>query len=108
MEQICQLGTKGKPKTEVFRKAKCHEITVHVAPLMDLSHLKNAEFATHLQKYKERVVLREDDVTDKEGYRATFAKQGKTDGSGEVPRRSPTTSWHVFSSMWCSCTEEMQ
>ena len=35
---------------------------------MDLCHLKNAEFAKHLQKYKERVVLRGGNVKDEEGY----------------------------------------
>ena len=42
---------------------------------MDLCHLKNAELAKHLQKYKGRVVLRGDNVKDEEGYRAVFAEQ---------------------------------
>ena len=50
--------------------------TVHVANLMDLCNLKNAELAKHLQIYKARVVLREDNVKDEEGYRTAFAEQG--------------------------------
>ena len=44
--------------------------------LMDPCHLKNAELATHLPDYKERVVFLEDTVKDEEGYRAVFAEPG--------------------------------
>ena len=43
---------------------------------MDLCHLKNAELAKHLQKYKGRVVLRVENVRDEEGYRAIFTEFG--------------------------------
>ena len=49
-------------KSDVFRQAKKDGKTVHFANLMDLCHLKNAELAKHLQKYKERVALRGDNV----------------------------------------------
>ena len=52
------------------------EKTVPFVNLMDLCHLKNAELVKHLQKYKERVVLRRDNVQDEEGYRAVFTEQG--------------------------------
>ena len=42
---------------------------------MDLCHLKNPELATHLQKYKGRVVLRGDNLEDEEGYRAVLTEQ---------------------------------
>ena len=43
---------------------------------MALCFLKNAELAKHLQKYKGRVVLRGDNIKDKEGYQAVFTEQG--------------------------------
>ena len=49
---------KGRPKYEVICQAKKDGKTVHFANLIDLCHLKNAELATHFQKYKGRVVLR--------------------------------------------------
>ena len=50
----------------------------HFANLMDLCHLKNAEFAKkkNIQKYKGRVVLRGDKVKDEEGYRIVLTEQG--------------------------------
>ena len=51
----------------------------HFANLMDLCHLKNAEFAKkkkNIQKYKGRVVLRGDKVKDEEGYRIALTEQG--------------------------------
>ena len=65
-----------KSKTEVARQANKGGKTVHFANLMDLCHLKNAELAKHHQKYKGRVVLREDNVKDEEGYWAVFTEQG--------------------------------
>ena len=38
--------------------------------------LKSANIAEHLQTYKGRVVLWEDNVKDEEGYRAVFAERG--------------------------------
>ena len=38
--------------------------------------LKNAEYAKHVQKYKGRDVLREDNAKDEEGYKAVFTEQG--------------------------------
>ena len=40
---------------------------VHFASLMDICHLKNAEFEAKQQKYKGRVVLRGDIVKDNSG-----------------------------------------
>ena len=42
---------------------------------MDLCHLKNAELAKHLQKYKGKDVLWGDNVKDEEGYWAIFTEQ---------------------------------
>ena len=65
-----------KPMTEVTQRAKEDRNTVHLANLADLCHLKNADLATHLQNYKWRVVLLEDNVKDECGYMALFAEQG--------------------------------
>ena len=62
--------------TEVTQRAKEDRNTVHLANLADLCHLKNADLATHLQNYKWRVVLLEDNVKDECGYMALFAEQG--------------------------------
>ena len=51
---------------------------VHFASLMDICHLKNAEFEAKHQKYKGRVVLRGDIVTDDSGSYAVFTEQGSS------------------------------
>ena len=56
--------------SEVTSQAKKDGKTVHISNLKDLCHLKNAELAKHLQKYKGRVVLRRGNVKDEEGCRA--------------------------------------
>ena len=55
-----------RPKSEVIRQAKKDGQSVQVARVMDICHLKNAEFAKHLQMYKKRDVLREDNAKDEE------------------------------------------
>ena len=67
---------KARSQAEVVIQAKMNAKTVHFANLMDLCNLKNAGLAKHLQKNKARVVLREDNVKDEEGYRAVFTEQG--------------------------------
>ena len=44
--------------------------------LMDPCHMKNDELPKHFQKYKERVVLWEDNVKDAERCRAVFTEHG--------------------------------
>ena len=51
---------------------------VHVASLMDICHLKNAELEAQHQKYKSRVVLRGDIVKDDSGSYAVFTEQGSS------------------------------
>ena len=51
---------------------------VHVALLMDICHLKNAELEAKHQKYKGRVVLRGDTVEDDSGSYAVFTEQGSS------------------------------
>ena len=53
-----------KNKSEVIDEARNKCKTVHFASLMDICHLKNAELEAKHQKYKGRVVLRGDIVTD--------------------------------------------
>ena len=53
---------------------------VHFASLMDTCHLKNAEreLRTMYQKYKGRVVFRDDIVKDDSGTCAVFIEQGSS------------------------------
>ena len=51
---------------------------VHVASLMDICHLKNAELEAKHQKYKGRVVFRGDIVKDDSGSYAAFTEQGSS------------------------------
>ena len=59
--------TKVKSKKQVIDEARMSGATVHFASLMDICHLKNAEFEAKHQKYKGRVVLRGDIVKDNSG-----------------------------------------
>ena len=56
--------TKVRNKSEVIDEARKESRKVHLASLMDLFHLKNAELEAKHQKYKGRVVLRGDIVKD--------------------------------------------
>ena len=89
--------TKVKSKKEVIDEARTKGAKVHVASLMDICHLKNAELEKKHQKYKGRVELRGDIVKDDSGSHAVFTEQGSSasqmtaakvmDGQGDgVPR----------------------
>ena len=67
--------TKIRNKSEVIDEARTKGIKVHIASLMDICHLKNAELETMHQKYKGRVVLRGDMVKDDSGSYAVFTEQ---------------------------------
>ena len=58
--------------------ARTKGIKVHVASLVDICYLKNAELETKHQKYKGRVVLRGDIVKDDFGFDAVFTEQGSS------------------------------
>ena len=68
--------TKVRNKSEVIDEARTKGRKVHLASLMDICHLKNAELETKHQLYKGRVVLRGDTVKDDSGSCAEFAEQG--------------------------------
>ena len=70
--------TKVRSKKEVIDEARTKGAKVHLAPLMDICHLKNAELETKHQKYKGRVVLRGDIVKDVYGSHAAFTEQGSS------------------------------
>ena len=70
--------TKVRSKKEVIDEARTKGIKVHLASLMDICHLKNAELETKHQKYKCRVVLRGDIVKDDSGSCAVFTEQGSS------------------------------
>ena len=59
-------------------EARTKGAKVHFASLMDICHLKNAEFETQHQKYRGRVVLRGDTVTDDSGSYEVFTQQGSS------------------------------
>ena len=67
--------TKVGCKKEVIDEAKTKGATVHVASLMDIFHLKNAELEAKHQTYKGRVVLRGDIVKDDPGSYAVLTEQ---------------------------------
>ena len=67
--------TKVRSKKEVIDEARTTGTKVHVASLMDICHLKNAELEAKHQKYKGRVVLRGDTVKDDSGSYAVFTEQ---------------------------------
>ena len=57
-------------------EARTSGATVHVASLMEICHLKNAELEAKHQRYKGRVVLRGDIVKDDSRSHAVFTEQG--------------------------------
>ena len=70
--------TKVRSKKEVNDEAWTSGAKVHFASLMDMCHLKNAELEAKHQKYKGRVVLRDDIVKDDSGSYAVFTEQGSS------------------------------
>ena len=73
LEKISEWNlAKVRSKKQVIDKARTSGVTVHFASLMDICHLKNAEFEAKHQKYKGRVVLRGDIVKDDSGSHAVF------------------------------------
>ena len=70
--------TKVNSKKEVIDEARTNGAKVHLASLMDICHLKNAELEAKHQKYKGRVVLRGDIVKDDSGSYAVFTEQGSS------------------------------
>ena len=90
--------TKVRNKSEVIDDARTKGAKVHVASLMDICHLKDAELETKHQKYKGRVVLRGDIVKDDSGSYAVFTEQGSSasqmmaakfmDGQGDGVRKA--------------------
>ena len=70
--------TKVRSKKEVIDETRTKGAKAHFASLMDICHLKNAEFQAKHQKYKGRVVLRGDIVKDESGSYAVFTEQGSS------------------------------
>ena len=67
-----------RSKKEVIDEVRTKDAKVHVAPLMDMCHLKNAELEAKHQKYKGRVVLRGDIVKYDSGSYAVFTERGSS------------------------------
>ena len=70
--------TKVRNKSDVIDEARTKGIKVHFASLMDSCHLKNAELEAKHQKYKGRVVLRDEIVKNHSGSYAVFTEQGSS------------------------------
>ena len=70
--------TKVSSKSVVIDEARTKGAKVHVASLMEICHLKNAELETKHQKYKLRVVFRGHIVEDDSGSYAVFTEQGSS------------------------------
>ena len=70
--------TKVKSKKQVIDAARTSGAKVHFASLMDICHLKNAEWEAKHPKYKGRVVLRGDIVKDDSGPYAAFTEKGSS------------------------------
>ena len=70
--------TKVRSKKEVIDEARTKGAKVHFASLVDICHLKNAELEAKHQKYKGRVVLRDDIVKEDSGSYAVFTDQGSS------------------------------
>ena len=70
--------TKVRSKKNVIDEARTTGAKVHVASLMDICHLKNAELEAKHLKYKGRVVLRGDITEGDSGSYAVFAGQGSS------------------------------
>ena len=64
------------PKKKVILEAQRNKKKVHLATLMDICDLKNAELEPKYQKYKGPVVLRSDIVEDDSGAHAVLTEQG--------------------------------
>ena len=69
---------KVRNKSEVIEEARHKGVKVHFASLMDISHLKNSQLKKKHQKYKGRVVLRDDIVKDDSGSYAVLTEQGSS------------------------------
>ena len=79
MEKISAWNLrKVKSKKQVIDEARTACAAVHFASLMDICHLKNAEFEAKHQKYKGRVVLRGDIAKYDSGSYAVFTEQGSS------------------------------
>ena len=72
LEKIPAL-TKVRSKKEVIDEARTKGAKVHFASLMDICHLKNAELEAKHQKYKGRVIVKDDS-----GSYAVFTEQGSS------------------------------
>ena len=80
LEKISEWNlTKVRSKKEVIDEARTSGAKVHCASLMDICHLKNAEWeAKYQKKYKGRIVFRGDIVKDDSGSCAVFTEQGSS------------------------------
>ncbi len=65
-----------KPKAKAKAKALKEGKTVHFAHLMDLCNIKGSELPKNQWKYKGRIVLRGDTVTDESNFYGVFSEQG--------------------------------
>ena len=96
---------KVKSKKVVILEAQRDKKKVHFASLLDLCHLKDSELEPQFQKYKCRIVLRGDTVTDDSGANAVFTEQGSSASPNDCRKSNGcycklTSLWRT--SIWCS------
>ena len=72
-----EIVKKTKSKKEVILEAQRDKNKVHVATLVEICHLKNAELEPKLQKYEGRVVLRGDKIKDDSGAYAVLLSKAR-------------------------------
>ena len=70
--------TKVISKKEVIDEARTKDVRVHFASLMDICHQQNSELEPQFQKYKGRVVPRDDIVKDDSRSYAVFIEPGSS------------------------------
>ena len=85
--------TKVRIKKEVIDEARTKGAKVHFASLMDICHLKNAEFEAKHQKFEGRVALREDVVKDDSGSYAVFTEKGSSASQMTAAKVMDIVSW---------------
>ena len=93
-------GPKGSP-FQVLGVARAPQLAanpVHVASLIDLCHLKQAELDKHLQKETGRVVLLGDIAKDDKINQAVFTERGQSitfsDGCSNILGYNSSSSWY--------------
>ena len=74
----CGVELDESQKIKVIDEARMSGAKVHLASLMDICYLKNADLEAKHKKYKGRVVFRSDVAKDDSGSYAVFTEKGSS------------------------------